>query len=100
MPTPRRYENAAARQAAYRARQAAAQAQVASGPLVAPRPGPRRWTALLGHAAQLLATVQEEMETYAAERSESWQESARGEEFAERLEAVEEACRAVAELGS
>jgi hypothetical protein len=104
MPTPRRYPDAAARQAAYRARQAEArrQEQVAKGmpalPVVATRPGHARWRALLRQAHLLLEMVQEEMQEYHDQRSERWQEAERGESFRDRLEALQAAQEAVAEL--
>lgn len=58
MPTPRQYANPAARQAAYRQRQAARAPQVVSVPVLPATPSPRRWQALCRHAAQLLHTVE------------------------------------------
>ena len=54
--------------------------------------------ALLHQARWALAAVCVEMESYAAARSENWQESERGEEFAERLAALQEVLAAVEEL--
>lgn len=87
MPTPRKYDNPAQRQAAYRARQAAAQGSVPAIPTV---PGYRRFRAMTGAALALLADVHHEMEDYYQERSESWQESERGEVFTERMDALDE----------
>ena len=104
MPTPRRYPDAAARQAAYRARQAEArrQEQAAKGlpalPAVATLPGYARWRTLVRQATLLLQTVQEEMQAYHDDRSESWQESERGECFREELEALQAAQSAVEEV--
>lgn len=104
MPTPRQYPTAAARQAAYRARQAEArrQEQVTNGlpalPALATLPGTARWEALLRQAHLLLQTVQEEMQEYHDQRSERWQEAERGESFRERLEAIQAAQSAVEEV--
>jgi hypothetical protein len=96
MPTPRRYPLAAARQAAYRARLARQRQPEHSNqnlpplPAVSPLPGYRRWHTLLHHARSLTQIVTREMQGYYHERSESWQDSERGEAFQERLAAAEE----------
>ena len=101
MPTPRRYASHAERQAAYRRRVAAARQQELQSkgmpplPRVPALPGTRRWVAMSGQALVLLQAVQEEMEEYADQRSEQWQESERGEAMAERLQALQEAIAAV-----
>jgi len=107
MPGPARtYASNAARQAAYRRRCATTrcQEQQAAGlpplPTIVRRPGSARWRALIRQATQLVETAQAEMQTYYDERSESWRESERGEEFDERLEAVQEAQHALEELSS
>jgi len=96
MPTPRKYATNAERQAAYRARCAASPSP--TGPRTPPRPGSRRWTALLRHAQTVLELVREEMAVYAAERSDAWQDSDRGEVFQERLALVEEAMSLLCDL--
>ena len=104
MPTPRRYANQAARQAAYRGRRAAARNKelAAKGlpalPAIATMPGHVRWQAQLRQAGLLLQTVQAEMQEYYDQRSESWQESERGETFLERLQAVQEVHGAAEDL--
>ena len=104
MPTPRRYANPAARQAAYRQRQAAARTHelAAKGlpplPAVATLPGHRRWNALLQQAARLLGTVEEEMQDYYDQRSDTWQASERGEAYEERLQRIQETRVAAEEL--
>ena len=106
MPTPRRYADHAARQAAYRTRQAEARRQELTGRGISPesavatRPGQARWRALIQQANRLLLTVHAEMEEYYDQRSERWQESEHGETFRERLEAVQETQVATEELGS
>ena len=102
MPTPRKYANAAARQAAYRQR-LAAQGTVWEGKggtasRVVPLPGPRRWQALSREVGGLLETLRREMEEYYDQRSESWQESERGESHLERQQAVQELQSALEEL--
>ena len=104
MPTPRRYAHPAARQAAYRQRLAESRRKEleAKGmpalPAIAALPGHARWGALARQAAVLLQTMQEEMQDYYAQRSETWRESERGEAFLERLEALQEVQAAVEEL--
>jgi len=101
MPTPRRYDNRAQQQAAYRQRLAHArtQEQRSKGlpplPPIATMPGTRRWEAMTQQAVLLLQTVQEEMQDYCDERSEVWQESERGDDMTERLRAVEDAVTAI-----
>ncbi len=87
MPRPRKYASPAARQAAYRARCARAQATSPPVPLV---PGYRRWAVLLQQAQHCLDQMAEEMAVYWEEHSERWQDSERGERFSERFERVEE----------
>jgi hypothetical protein len=89
MPTPRQYPSHAARQAAYRARCRLASTPSAERP-IPPVPGYRRWGALLGQVHALVQQVCTEMTTYQAERSDAWQDSDRGEAFADRLAALEE----------
>ncbi len=104
MPTPRQYATQAERQAAYRRRHAQSQEQewadrgIPPLPAVATLPGHRRWQALRQQAQLLLQTVEEEMEEYYDQRSESWQGSERGEAFLERLQALQEAHRALEEI--
>jgi hypothetical protein len=94
MPTPKQYASAAERQRAYRQRQAQARRQpdvsaVPRLPAIATMPGEARWRALHQHASALLSTLQTEMLAYYEARSETWQESERGELFLARLEALE-----------
>ena len=104
MPTPRRHANHAARQAAYRERQAEARSNewaskgMPSLPALATVPGHPRWQALIRQASLLLETVQEEMQPYYDHRTETWQESERGADFLERLEALQEVQSAVDDL--
>ena len=98
MPTPRRYPDHAARQAAYRKRQNDARNTQLRLPAIPTLPGRRRWRAITKRVLALLRTMQTEMQDYCDERSETWQESERGEAMAEQLEALEEAISAVEAL--
>lgn len=104
MPTPRKYQTDAERQAAYRQRQAEARhvEQQAKGlpllPAVPTIPGTARWKALRDQAQALLETMLDEMQRYYDDRSEQWQESDRGEEFQERIDQVDIARAAVEEI--
>jgi len=86
MPTPRHYATNAERQAAYRARH---RATAPPPPPPAP-PGPRQWTRRLQQAQALLDGVAEEMAAYRDARADAWHESARGERFTERFDALED----------
>jgi hypothetical protein len=104
MPTPRRYTNPAQRQAAYRQRVAEARRQELQArgmpplPAIPTMPGVRRWEAMTQQALLLLQSVQEEMQEYCDERSDTWRESERGERVAERLQALQDAIAVVEEL--
>jgi hypothetical protein len=104
MPTPKQYPSPAARQAAYRQRQAEARRQELQRrglpplPGVSTIPGYARWEALSAQALLLLRTIQEEMEQYYEARSCAWQETERGETFLERIETLQEATAAVEAL--
>jgi hypothetical protein len=95
MPTPRKYASNAEKHRAYRERQKAARLQElqAKGlpplPLIATMPGAARWTALQETARRALETMREEMQSYYDERSESWQESDKGEEMQRRIDALD-----------
>jgi len=89
MTTPRQYATDAERQAAYRARRAAA-TEAKSLPIPPPAPGYRRWAVILEQVQGQLEVVAEEMADYRDERSDTWQNSERCERFTERLEALEE----------
>ena len=95
MPTPRQHASNAAKQAAYRKRQAEArrQEQQAKGlpalPSVPTLPSDKRWKAMQEQARALLQTMAEEMQAYYDERSEQWQESDKGDAMQERLDALE-----------
>ena len=94
MPQRRKYENDAARQAAYRCRQARAREQdraeprLPSLPAISSLPGTIRWNAVIRRCTDLLALIRDESSSYYDDRSESWQEGDRGEAHAERVEAL------------
>lgn len=104
MAPPQRYPDAAARQRAYRLRQAQARQaeQHAKGlpphPPIPTLPSTARWHALLTQAHHLLQMTQEEMQTYAADRSERWQHSQRAEEFDDRMAVLEHLLEDLTEL--
>ncbi len=97
MPTPRRYPTNALRQAAYRQRAAAATEALLSAkamPAVCALPAipsRRRWNTMAANARALLQAARNEMDDYAQQRSEAWQESERAEDFAERIQALDDA---------
>ena len=94
MPQPRKHPDHAARQAAYRARCARAREEelrqrgLPSLPVIATLPGTPRWNAALQSVRCLLEQVSQEMQAYYQDRSEAWQQSERGESFAEKQEAI------------
>ena len=58
-------------------------------PAIPSLPGQARWRAALLSAHRLLAQVQEEMQSYYDQRSETWQEGEAGARFAERQECLQ-----------
>ena len=94
MPTPRKYANAAERQAAYRQR-LAAQTQSKTIPQA---PGYRRWKAMRSQSLCILESAITEMETYHDQRSDTWRDSERGEALAEMTESMAEIAAAMREL--
>jgi hypothetical protein len=97
MSQVRQYPDAAAKQRAYRARQAEAhRAELAakglpSAPAIPTLPSTARWAALIEHASLALETVLEEMQSYRDERSNAWQESDRAAVLGEQITALEQA---------
>lgn len=58
-------------------------------------PATKRWGQAIEGANGLLELVQQEMQDYHDQRSESWQEGERAEAFQERLNAITEAIEAL-----
>ena len=94
MPQKRKYENDAARQAAYRCRQAKARKQelvdprLPSLPALSNLPGTVRWNAVIRRCTDLLALIRDESASYYDDRCETWQEGDRGEIHTERVETL------------
>ncbi len=94
MPYPKKHASHAARQAAYHKRQEKARREQlqAKGLLALPAiptiPGYPRWRQALAHAESLLDMVATEMEDYANERSEEWNETDRADQFRENIDAI------------
>jgi len=103
MPTIRKYHNAAEKQAAYRQRTLAAAASARAAHNLPPLspvptiPSYRRWNAMTANALELLSRVQDEMRTYADERSEAWQQTDNAEKLEEQMQALEQAIDALQE---
>jgi hypothetical protein len=104
MPQPRKYANRAAQQAAYRDRQARERELLLASkglpvlPAISSMPGTARWKGMLLHAQTLLTHAVDEMQDYHDDRSEEWQESCKAETLLERMEVIQMAADAVAEL--
>lgn len=104
MPMPRRYDTNADRQKAYRQRTAQARAEerkqkgLPAAPPIPSMPGTVRWNALLEIARSSLQTALDEMQSYFDDRSETWHESERGEQFQERLDTIEQALQQLDDL--
>jgi hypothetical protein len=104
MPQPKKHACAAARQAAYRRRRdqtRLAQLSVKglpALPAMASMPGWARWNGALQMARALVEETLGEMQDYYGDRSESWQESGRGEQHEERMAAVEAVVDALSEV--
>jgi len=99
LPKPRlnpdRVLSPAEKQRAYRQRQAQVRLQeleqkgLPPAPAVPSIPGTRRWSALVEQGRSAFAIALEEMQSYFDDRSDQWQESERGEQFQERIEALQ-----------
>ncbi len=96
MPQPRQHADHAARQRAYRDRQAAArraelQAKgLPPSPPIATMPSRARWQALLAQAERGLETVRDEVQAYIEDRSERWQEGERAALLTDYLAALDQ----------
>jgi len=106
MPQPKKHTSAAARQAAFRARReetrqgALAAKGLPSLPIISSLPGWARWNASFKAAHELIADSLVEMQDYFDARSDSWQESERGEAHQEKIASVETAVDALSDLTS
>lgn len=104
MPQPKKHASAAARQAAFRARceetrqTAVAAKGLPSLPIISSMPGWARWNASFQAAQELITGALSEMQDYYDARSESWQESDRGEAHQEKIALVETAVDALSDL--
>ena len=92
MPQSRRYADNAAKQRAYRARQAQARQEELRAKGLPPKallptmPSRARWDGLVQQGRQVLALVRDEMQTYSDDRSAAWHESERAAAFVEYLD--------------
>ncbi len=104
MPQPKKHTSAAARQAAFRTRReetrqtALAAKGLPSLPMISSMPGWARWNASFQAAHELIAESLSEMQDYYDARSDSWQESDRGDEHQEKIASVETAVTALSDL--
>lgn len=95
MPQSRLYADNAAKQRAYRARQAQARQEELRAKGLPPRaplptmPSRARWDGLVQQGRQALALVRDEMQTYSEGRSEAWHDSERAAAFLEYLDHVQ-----------
>jgi hypothetical protein len=81
----------AQKQQAYRDRlKQRALGNLPAAPIIANIPPERRWKALQDQARTALQTMLDEMTTYHQDRSDTWQDSERGEAFQERLDTLTE----------
>jgi hypothetical protein len=96
MPMPRKYGSDAERQAAYRLR--CKELEPISANSIPSVLGRKRWRAMFGGALNLVEQAGREMEAYYEQRTESWQESERGEAFAEAMESVAEISSALRDM--
>ena len=94
MPQPRLHPDPAARQRAYRARQADARRDelLAKGLPAAPAlptlPSRARWLALQARARTALEAARDEMQAYHDDRSETWRDGERAAALLEHLDAL------------
>jgi hypothetical protein len=96
MPQARHHPDHAARQRAYRERQARARSAelqakgLPPSPPLPTMPSRARWHALITHARLSLETARDEMQTYYDGRSAAWQEGERAALLSDHLEALEQ----------
>lgn len=101
MPSSKKHESNAARQAAYRTRMKDARRLerqrkgLPDLPPIPTIPGERRWSAMIQEATALLSTIVAEREDYYDDRTETWQESDKGDSFQEHNDHIQEALDAL-----
>jgi hypothetical protein len=94
MPQHRQHADAAARQRAYRARQAQARRDEQQARGLPPSaslptlPSRARWQALLTQARLCLETARDEMQVYYDDRSEAWQQGERATALQDQLDSL------------
>lgn len=103
MPVPRIHESNADKQRAYRERLRAQRDARNLGRIPDPAgpcniPPRKRWHAYRDQAAHLLQTWHQEMQEYAANRSDAWQDGDRAAEFMEEMDALQELIDTLTEL--
>jgi hypothetical protein len=104
MPQPKKHASPAARQAAYHQRREQARSEqlkakgLPATPAIPTIPGYPRWRRAIEQAHALLEMVQEEMEDYAGQRSEQWQETQPAETLRQQIDEVSDARDRVSEL--
>jgi hypothetical protein len=102
--TDKQRTQTAARQQRFRERQAQVRRteQLAKGlpalPVIPTLPGWPRWNASFLAAQELIACSLGEMQGYFEDRSESWQESQRGDDHQEKIASVEAIMQALGDL--
>jgi len=65
---------------------------------IPPVPGLRRWRAMRNQCVSILDAAAGEMEVYHNQRSDAWQDSERGEEFADMMESMAEIAAALRDI--
>jgi|SRR5437868_15536944 hypothetical protein len=104
MPQPRKYETRAEQQAAYRKRRTNSDQELLARkglpplPAIPTMPGHARWNATFKLAHTLMESAISELLEYFDDRSDSWQQSERGEQHQERIASAEAVRDALDEL--
>lgn len=102
--TEKQRAQTAARQQRFRERQGQVrQAELAAKglpalPVIPSMPGWPRWNAAFASAQELIAATLSEMQDYFEDRSDSWQEGERGEEYQEKIASAEAVLDALSDL--
>jgi len=90
------YADPAARQAAFRKRQAARMQELSqtriipAASVIESLPSRQRWSSLIQSSANALTAARDEMQQYFDSRSEVWQEGDNAERMQENLDALDE----------